>query len=54
MTTNAARRTVWNDKARSDLLLAIMDVAPPSNESWDAIIERLQAKGYTYNHTAAL
>ncbi|KAI0202580.1 hypothetical protein F4808DRAFT_458752 [Astrocystis sublimbata] len=53
-TINAAGRTVWNDKARSDLLQAIVDVCPPSQQQWETIIKKLQAKGYTYNHTAAL
>ncbi|KAI1196518.1 hypothetical protein F5X97DRAFT_344444 [Nemania serpens] len=54
MSTNAAGRTVWNDKARSDLLLSIYDIAPPTTQEWDAIIAQLQAKGYTYNASAAV
>ncbi|KAI1181918.1 hypothetical protein F5B17DRAFT_436197 [Nemania serpens] len=54
MSTNAAGRTVWNDKARSDLLQSIIDVAPPTSQQWEAIIAQLHAKGYTYNYSAAL
>ncbi|KAI3327717.1 HET-domain-containing protein [Xylariaceae sp. AK1471] len=54
MSTNAAGRTTWNDKTRSDLLIATFDVAPPSAKEGEAIIEHLRAKGYTYNYSAAL
>ncbi|KAI1118088.1 hypothetical protein F5Y14DRAFT_447499 [Nemania sp. NC0429] len=54
MSTNAAGRTVWNDKARSDLLLTIVDIAPPTTQQWEAIIAQVQTKGYTYNASAAL
>ncbi|TGJ88052.1 hypothetical protein E0Z10_g721 [Xylaria hypoxylon] len=54
MPVDAAGRTVWNDKTRSDLLQAIIDVAPPNTKEWDAIAVQLRAKGYTYNYSAAL
>ncbi|KAI1311093.1 hypothetical protein F5Y03DRAFT_321166 [Xylaria venustula] len=54
MATNAAGRTIWNDKTRSDLLQAIIDVAPPNATEWSDIIARLHAQGYTYNCSAAL
>ncbi|KAI1809491.1 hypothetical protein GGS20DRAFT_571673 [Poronia punctata] len=54
MATTAAGRTVWNDKTRSDLLMEIIDVAPPSTQQWDEIIEHLHAKGYSYTYNAAL
>ncbi|KAI0428998.1 hypothetical protein F5Y09DRAFT_271553 [Xylaria sp. FL1042] len=54
MATNASGRTIWNDKTRSDLLQAIIDVAPPNAQQWDEISVQLRAKGYTYNYSAAL
>ncbi|KAI0457300.1 HET-domain-containing protein [Xylaria acuta] len=54
MSTNAAGRTVWNDKTRSDLLQAIFDVTPPNAQQWEAISVKLHAKGYTYGYSAAL
>ncbi|KAI0809439.1 HET-domain-containing protein [Xylaria sp. FL0064] len=54
MAANAAGRTIWNDKTRSDLLQAIIDVAPPTAQQWDAISVQLRAKDYTYNYSAAL
>ncbi|KAF2967152.1 hypothetical protein GQX73_g6457 [Xylaria multiplex] len=54
MPVNAAGRTVWNDRARSDLLQAIIDVAPPNAKEWEAIIALLRPKGYTYGYNAAL
>ncbi|KAI1753035.1 hypothetical protein F4782DRAFT_96023 [Xylaria castorea] len=53
MATNAAGRTIWNDKTRSDLLQAIFDVCPPAQQ-WEAIAVRLHEKGYTYGYSAAL
>ncbi|KAI1341922.1 hypothetical protein F5Y15DRAFT_413846 [Xylariaceae sp. FL0016] len=52
--TNALGRTMWNDKTRSDLLLAIIDHAPPTPAQWEKIIEQLNGQGYVYSHTAAL
>lgn len=54
MAVNAAGRTIWNDKTRSDLLLAIIDVAPPTAQEWETISVNLRAKGYNYNPGAAL
>ncbi|KAI0541367.1 hypothetical protein GGR58DRAFT_519478 [Xylaria digitata] len=54
MPVNAAGRTLWNDKTRSDLLQAIIDVAPPNSKEWETIIAQLHAKGYTYGFNAAL
>lgn len=54
MATDGAGRTVWNDKTRSDLLLAIHSVWSPTSEQWDAISVELRAKGYTYNYSAAV
>ncbi|KAI0518308.1 HET-domain-containing protein [Xylaria bambusicola] len=51
--TNSPGRTIWNDKTRSDLLQAIIDVAPPTAQEWEAISAQLRAKGYTYNYSAA-
>ncbi|KAI1269450.1 hypothetical protein F5Y18DRAFT_422403 [Xylariaceae sp. FL1019] len=53
-TTTPAGRTIWTDKARSDLLQAIIEVAPPSSDEWTRIIQVLRQQGYTYNHNAAL
>ncbi|KAJ3579422.1 hypothetical protein NPX13_g1141 [Xylaria arbuscula] len=54
MATDGAGRTVWNDKTRSDLLLAITNVFHPTSEQWDTISIELRAKGYTYNYNAAI
>lgn len=53
MATDGAGRTIWTDKTRTDLLLAIFDVDPPS-QKWEAIAEKLRAKGYNYNYSAAV
>ncbi|CAJ2509802.1 Uu.00g057020.m01.CDS01 [Anthostomella pinea] len=50
----APARTVWDDTTRTDLLQALIDVTPPTLEEWQAIMALLQAKGYTYTHTAAI
>ncbi|KAI0161362.1 hypothetical protein GGR57DRAFT_454477 [Xylariaceae sp. FL1272] len=53
-TTTAAGRTIWNDKTRSDLLQAIVEIAPPSSEEWTRILQLLRQQGYSYNQNAAL
>ncbi|CAJ2500349.1 Uu.00g032020.m01.CDS01 [Anthostomella pinea] len=50
----AAPRTTWDDTTRTDLLQAIIDIAAPTAEDWVAIMEILNAKGYSYTHTAAI
>lgn len=54
MATKAAGRTIWNDKTRSDLLQAIIDVTPPSAQQWEAISVKLREKGYTYGYSAMM
>jgi len=54
MATDAAGRTVWDDKARSDLLMEVIDVAAPSSQEWEDILGRLRVKGYNYTSSAAL
>ncbi|RYC64915.1 hypothetical protein CHU98_g1321 [Xylaria longipes] len=53
MATNAAGKTTWNDKTRSDLLQVIFDVAPPNTQQWEAISAKLRDKGYNYSLGAA-
>ncbi|KAI8634092.1 hypothetical protein F5Y19DRAFT_411930 [Xylariaceae sp. FL1651] len=54
MATTPSGKTIWNDKCRSDLLCAVIDIAPPSTNEWNAIINQLKGKGYSYTYTAAL
>ncbi|KAI6360131.1 hypothetical protein MCOR25_006838 [Pyricularia grisea] len=54
MATNSAGRTIWDDRARSVLLQAVMDVAPPSADQWESILEKVQESGYIYTQKAAL
>lgn len=54
MATNSAGRTIWDDRARSVLLQAVMDVAPPSADQWESIMEKVQESGYSYTPKAAL
>ncbi|KAI3555500.1 hypothetical protein CABS02_04256 [Colletotrichum abscissum] len=44
--------TVWNDEARSDLLVALLSVIKPSKEDWDRVLPIVHAKGYIYNANA--
>ncbi|KAK1534244.1 uncharacterized protein CCOS01_02996 [Colletotrichum costaricense] len=44
--------TVWNDEARSDLLVALLSVIKPSKEDWDRVLPIVHAKGYVYNANA--
>ncbi|TLD04911.1 uncharacterized protein PgNI_09726 [Pyricularia grisea] len=53
MATNSAGRTIWDDRARSVLLQAVMDVAPPSADQWESILEKVQESGYIYTQKAA-
>jgi hypothetical protein len=53
MATTSTGRTIWDDKTRSDLLLAIVAIAPPSTENWERIIAHLRTMGYSYNANAA-
>ncbi|KAH9431246.1 hypothetical protein MCOR02_008548 [Pyricularia oryzae] len=46
--------TIWDDRARSVLLQAVMDVAPPSADQWESIMEKVQESGYSYTPKAAL
>ncbi|KAH8843771.1 hypothetical protein MCOR21_003607 [Pyricularia oryzae] len=45
--------TIWDDRARSVLLQAVMDVAPPSADQWESIMEKVQESGYSYTPKAA-
>jgi hypothetical protein len=46
--------TVWDDKARSCLLLAIMTHAAPTNAEWKDILEYTREHGgYNYTQNAA-
>jgi hypothetical protein len=45
----AGKATIWDDKAHSDLLICLLPVLKPSKEQWEMIIERTEAKGYSYN-----
>ncbi|KDN62147.1 hypothetical protein CSUB01_00852 [Colletotrichum sublineola] len=45
--------TVWDDKARSDLLVALLTVMKPSKEDWDRALAAVHDKGYTYTASAA-
>ncbi|KAK1727141.1 uncharacterized protein BDZ83DRAFT_613464 [Colletotrichum acutatum] len=44
--------TIWNDEARSDLLVALLSVIKPSKEDWDRVLPIVHAKGYVYNANA--
>ncbi|KAK1596205.1 uncharacterized protein LY79DRAFT_701684 [Colletotrichum navitas] len=46
--------TVWDDKARSDLLVALLTVTKPSKEDWDRALAAVHEKGYTYTASAAM
>ncbi|GKT46952.1 uncharacterized protein ColSpa_07133 [Colletotrichum spaethianum] len=46
--------TVWDDKARSDLLVAFLTVNKPSKEDWDRALAVVHDKGYTYNANAVM
>ncbi|KAK2032311.1 hypothetical protein LX32DRAFT_691014 [Colletotrichum zoysiae] len=46
--------TVWDDKARSDLLVAFLTVTKPSKEDWDRTLTEVQKKGYIYTASAAM
>ena len=54
MSANAAGRTIWTDKTRSDLLQAVLAEVTPSPEAWEKIQGRLAQQGYHYTPTAAL
>lgn len=43
--------TIWNDKARTCLLQAIMMHAAPTNAQWEKILEYTHEHG-GYNYTA--
>ncbi|EFQ30035.1 uncharacterized protein GLRG_05179 [Colletotrichum graminicola M1.001] len=49
-----APATVWDDKARSDLLVAFLTVTKPSKEDWDRALAAVHEKGYTYTASAAI
>lgn len=46
--------TTWDDKARSDLLVALLTVTKPSKEDWDLALAVVHSKGYTYNASAVM
>ncbi|KAJ0167364.1 hypothetical protein CTA2_3043 [Colletotrichum tanaceti] len=46
--------TTWDDKARSDLLVALLTVTKPSKEDWDLALAVVHSKGYTYNANAVM
>ena len=48
----AGSATVWDDKAHSDLLLCLLPVLRPTKDQWDMVIQRAEAKGYSYNSSA--
>ncbi|KAJ1338125.1 high mobility group AT-hook protein 2 [Microdochium nivale] len=52
-TTEAGGRTIWNDKTRSDLLIAIMDNISPTDAEVDRIMAKVNEQGYIYNWSAA-
>ncbi|KAI1485010.1 hypothetical protein F5X96DRAFT_691522 [Biscogniauxia mediterranea] len=54
MATSKANRTNWNNDTHRDLLLAIMDHAPPSLAQWDKIIAQVHRQGYVYTQGAAI
>ncbi|OHW99845.1 hypothetical protein CSPAE12_01419 [Colletotrichum incanum] len=49
-----APATLWDDKARSDLLVAFLTVTKPSKEDWDRTLAVVHGKGYTYNAGAVM
>ncbi|OLN91939.1 hypothetical protein CCHL11_01511 [Colletotrichum chlorophyti] len=52
--TAMAPATVWNDKTRSDLLVALLPIVKPTKEQWDQILEAVEAKGYSYTSGAVM
>ncbi|KXJ97003.1 hypothetical protein Micbo1qcDRAFT_199750 [Microdochium bolleyi] len=52
-TTDAGGRTIWSDKTRSDLLIAIMENTSPSEDEVTRIMAKVQEQGYVYNWSAA-
>lgn len=52
-TTDSCGRTIWNDKTRSDLLIAVMDNCNPTDDQVERIMTRVAAQGYVYNWSAA-
>jgi hypothetical protein len=49
-----AKATRWTDKARSDLLRAVMEIVKISKSDWDQILPKVHAEGYTYTADAAM
>ncbi|ROT43550.1 hypothetical protein SODALDRAFT_319975 [Sodiomyces alkalinus F11] len=47
-----ANTTVWDDKARSDLLIAVLNTVKPTKQQWDEIVAKVEAKGYHYTPNA--
>lgn len=47
-------RTVWDEKAHLDLLMAIMSKVTITSNDWASILPELQAKGYNYTLSAAV
>jgi hypothetical protein len=45
--------TVWDHDAHLALLQAVIAEAPPSNDEWTKILDRVAAKGYSYTASAA-
>lgn len=47
-----ANATVWDDKARSDLLMAVLNTIKPTKQQWDEIIAQVETRGYHYTPSA--
>ncbi|KUI63193.1 hypothetical protein VP1G_11451 [Cytospora mali] len=47
-------RTIWDDKAHLDLLMAVLNNATLTSKEWDKILADLRVKGYNYTSSAAI
>ncbi|GKT57032.1 hypothetical protein ColTof4_11184 [Colletotrichum tofieldiae] len=46
--------TLWDDRARSDLLVAFLTATKPSKEDWDRALAVVHGNGYTYTASAVM
>ncbi|KAF6842950.1 hypothetical protein CMUS01_02606 [Colletotrichum musicola] len=46
--------TVWEDKARSDLLVELLPIDKPTKEEWDQVLAAVRLRGYNYTSNAVL
>ncbi|KAF6834329.1 hypothetical protein CPLU01_04965 [Colletotrichum plurivorum] len=46
--------TVWDDKARSDLLVELHPIVKPTKEEWDQVLAAVRLRGYNYTSNAVL